>query len=354
MPLYELTHDALTELPRTTMVQQDFKERADLQRLLKTSIGIIDANLLLLAEEFSQWEDSKRRIDLLALDKQANLVVIELKRTEDGGFMDLQSIRYAAMVSAMTFQQAAYEHAKFLGDPANVDDAKSRILEFLGWEAPTEDFASRVRIILTSADFSPELTTAVLWLNDNGLDIRCVRLRPYALQSRTILEAQQIIPIPEAKDITVRLKEKQEEIRQVKQSKWNIDFSRYDLTVGSEVFRNLWKRGLAWQVVRSSIDEGIDFEWLKSQLTPYRLFALDGELSSEDFLKATAAVKAPGRAPFDKGRFFTDDGQLFKVQGKTYALTNQWSIASFPLLDEIIGQLPSGSMSYSKTEVGIS
>lgn len=114
MPLYELTHDALTPLLPTTMVQQDFKERADLQRLLKAKIEIIDKDLLVLAEEFSQWEDSNRRIDLLALDKQANLVVIELKRTDDGGFMDLQAIRYAAMVRAMTFQQAVYEYAKFL------------------------------------------------------------------------------------------------------------------------------------------------------------------------------------------------------------------------------------------------
>jgi len=30
-------------------------------------------------------------------------VAIELKRTEDGGHMELQSTRYAAMVSTMTF-----------------------------------------------------------------------------------------------------------------------------------------------------------------------------------------------------------------------------------------------------------
>lgn len=348
MPLYELTHDALTSLIPTTMVQQDFKERADLQRLLKAKIEIIDKDLLVLAEEFSQWEDSNRRIDLLALDKQANLVVIELKRTDDGGFMDLQAIRYAAMVRALTFQQAVYEHAKFLGDPANLEDARSRILKFLGWDGPSE-FAKEVRIILASADFSKELTTTVLWLNDSGLNIRCVRLRPHALQSRTILEVQQVIPVPGAEEMTVRLKEKQEENKQAK-SKWNIDTSRYDLTVGDKVFRNLPKRGLALQLVRSAIDEGIDFEWLKAQITPYRLLAIDGELSSEGFLEAAATAKSPNGTSFDLGRFFTDDGQIFTVQGKTYALSNQWSIASFPQLNEIISRMPAGSMSYVKAE----
>ena len=59
----------------------------------------------MIAEEFGQWEDSRRRIDLLGLDKGANLVVIELKRTEDGGHMELQAIRYAAMVSTLTFDK---------------------------------------------------------------------------------------------------------------------------------------------------------------------------------------------------------------------------------------------------------
>lgn len=33
--------------------------------------------------------DSRLRIDLLGIDKAGNLVVIELKRTEDGGHIDL-------------------------------------------------------------------------------------------------------------------------------------------------------------------------------------------------------------------------------------------------------------------------
>jgi len=45
-----------------------------------------------LSEEFGDWDESRRRIDLLAIDSQANLVVIELKRTSDSGHMELQAI----------------------------------------------------------------------------------------------------------------------------------------------------------------------------------------------------------------------------------------------------------------------
>ena len=62
--------------------------------------------MLIVSEEFGGWEDSRRRIDLLGLDRQANLVVIELKRSENGGHMELQALRYAAMISKMTFEAA--------------------------------------------------------------------------------------------------------------------------------------------------------------------------------------------------------------------------------------------------------
>lgn len=74
--------------------------------LLKQHVEVIAPDTLIIAEEFCEWDESKRRIDLLGPDRDANLVVIELKRTEDGGHMELQAILYAATVSAMTFSKA--------------------------------------------------------------------------------------------------------------------------------------------------------------------------------------------------------------------------------------------------------
>src|SRR5439155_24310739 len=86
-------------------------ERTDIQRLLRDDIAVLGEDLLVVSEEFREWEDARRRIDLLALDKAGRLVVIEIKRTEDGGHMDLQAIRYAAMVSSMTFSELATAYA---------------------------------------------------------------------------------------------------------------------------------------------------------------------------------------------------------------------------------------------------
>ena len=98
MPIFEITQSAIRKLSETTFSAAGVRERADLQRLLRSNIEVVSPDTLVISEEFGEWEDSRRRIDLLGLDRDANLVVIELKRTEDGGHMELQAIRYAGML----------------------------------------------------------------------------------------------------------------------------------------------------------------------------------------------------------------------------------------------------------------
>jgi hypothetical protein len=215
MPLYEMTASTFRPVPEASFVEMGIGERSDIQRLLRTQIDVLGDDLYVLTEEFGEWEDSKRRIDLLAVDSEANLVVIELKRTADGGHMELQAIRYASMVSAMTFERAVLIHADFLhrmGQPR--EESQVRLLDFLGWDEPhQEKFAEDVRIVLVSENFSKELTTAVLWLRDREIDIRCVRLQPYRDGAHTLIDVQQIIPLPEAHDYQVQLREKEQQER---------------------------------------------------------------------------------------------------------------------------------------------
>ncbi len=204
MPLYEITAETLRLISQASFANLKVRERGDLQRMLRSQINVLADDLYVLTEEFEDWEDSRRRIDLLAIDQEANLVVIELKRTNDGGHMELQAIRYASMISAMTFDRAEQIHGEFLtrmGEPG--EQARTRILTFLDWNEPDEEnFASDVRIILVSEDFGKELITAVLWLRERDIDIRCVRLRPYRDRETRLIDVQQIIPLPEAHELS--------------------------------------------------------------------------------------------------------------------------------------------------------
>lgn len=210
MAIYKILNDELLPLSATSFAKESIKERDDLQRLLKKKIDVISPATLVISEEFSEWDGSNRRIDLLGLDTDANIVVIELKRTEDGGFMDLQAIRYASMVSALTFDRAEKIFQKYLDENAIEAEAKEELLDFLGWdEVDEEQFAQEARIVLASAEFSKELTTSVIWLNTQGLDIRCIRLKPYNDGDNLLLDVQQVIPLPEAEEYQVKIRDKQ-------------------------------------------------------------------------------------------------------------------------------------------------
>jgi hypothetical protein len=222
MAIYEITKDQIRTVAETSFGKAGVRERGDLQRLLREQIQIVSPDTLVIAEEFGEWEDSRRRIDLLGLDKTGNLVVIELKRTDDGGHMELQALRYAAMISTMTFDKVVDAYAAYLEKMGREGDARSLVLDFLEWDEPNDDeFAQDVRIILVSAEFSKEITGTVMWLNDYGLNIRCIRLKPYSLDGRTLIDIQQIVPLPEAGSYQVQLREKEQKKREGRSKKWD-------------------------------------------------------------------------------------------------------------------------------------
>lgn len=216
MPVYELIEGRLAAANQTLFQAEGIKERQDIQRMLRNQISVLGDDLFVLAEEYGGWVDSNRRIDLLCLDSDANLVVVELKR-DDAGHMELQALRYAAMVARMTFAEAVDAHAEFRRrNGLEGNEAEAAILAFLHWEeAMEESFAQSVRIVLASADFGKELTTAVLWLLDQGIDITCIRLSPCKLSDgRLLLDVQQIIPLPEAATFQTQIGLKRQAERQ--------------------------------------------------------------------------------------------------------------------------------------------
>jgi hypothetical protein len=214
MAIFRITDSSIEKVEETTFAREKLLERRDLQRRLKANISVLSPDLMVIGEEFGDWEDSSRRIDLLCLDKNSHLVVVELKRTEDGGHMELQAVRYAAMVSSMTFEQLVGAHARFLGGENSLERAQSAIINFLEPESPDKTrLSEEVRIFLVSADFSIELTTTVLWLNKIGLDITCIRLKPYNLDGQVLMDIQQLIPLPEAEEYETKIRAQQQENR---------------------------------------------------------------------------------------------------------------------------------------------
>ena len=229
MAIYKMVGDKerLDEVAETSFGQEGVLERDHLQKMLRDQPDVLEKGLLIIAEEFSDWEDSGRRIDLLGLDDGGRLVVIELKRGDTGSHMDLQAIRYAAMVANMTNEKAIETYQAYLdkrasekGESEEADDAETRIREHLGTmgEAPGIN-TETPRIILASENFGKEVTTCVMWLNESwssaeGPEIKCIRLQPHRNGNEILIETSIVIPLPEASEYRIRLAQRKEEARE--------------------------------------------------------------------------------------------------------------------------------------------
>lgn len=315
MTLFHIANQQLTPLTQTTFAAEGLQERQDLQEALKRNIAAIAPDCLVIADEFSDWEDSRRRIDLLAIDRNANLVVIELKRDEVGAHMELQALRYAAMIANMTFDKACDYFAAYIDQEGLQIDARNTLLEFVDLdENQLDDFGNEVRIVLASADFGKELTTSVLWLRDKGIDIRCVRLTPFRYQGEVLINAAQIIPLEEAESYQIQFREKRAEQRASQQG--TRDYSKYRFNGG--VYN---KRHFALAVLS---------HWIKDrQLAD--LAGITAYLAQLDLArKVTPVDQIPEK---NLNRWHVGEGNLIELpSGEQIAISNQWGTDTERLL----------------------
>lgn len=349
MPLFELGKDDLTEVAPTTFVAEQIYERDDLQRILRDRFDAVDSDVLIVAEEFGAWQDSSRRIDLLGVDRSGTLVVVELKRTRDGSHMELQALRYAAMISNLDATDIAEAYEAYLRAKGDADtDAQDELCAFLGSESIDEiEISDRPRIVLISQGFGTELTTAVLWLNEGGLDIRCVEALPYRVHDHLLLEVRQVIPLPEAADYQVHKQKKSERARSIRrQSK---DYTKFDFEADGVKQTRLPKRRLIRAIVLHLCSKGVSPpEIAKAISWRNRVFAvLDGELDQATFDRVRDEQRRRAGKQGDSRRFFSEDDELIHHDGKTYALTSMWGIQARRAAEDLRTAFPEHPFGYA-------
>ena len=219
-------------MPSSTFAHEKILERADLQRLLRAHIEAIADDVLILAEEFGAFADARRRIDLLGIDREGQLVIFQTKRTPDGGHLELQALRYAAMISTMTFDDLVGHYETYLATvkPEAADEAQACLANWLD-DGDGTVISRHVRIVLVSAGFDREITTTVLWLTS------CYRtghpLRPaHSLPGRRPASARRAAgdtPAPEASELTIQLQRKATQERAIRATDGR-DWTQYVIT----------------------------------------------------------------------------------------------------------------------------
>ena len=281
------------------------KER-DVQNIIKSNPQILGEDLLIISEELSPCEDSKKRLDLLALDKSGKLVVIELKRNDDGFHMDLQAIRYASMIRLFSIQDVIRHYQDYAHG-----NAEEEIAVFLDQEIDKLDF-DNIRIILVNQDFSRELTNSVLWLNEQGLDIKCIKITQYEINNELIWDVDTIIPVKETEEYQLKIKEKKNSDQEIKREINSRDYTKY--TFNGEP--SLTKSRLVLEVVRKYCEDHPETNFAKlSQIFPKKLQGSNGVLNIFSELKDYQK----------EGRFYIKDKEIIQLKnGEQIAVCSQW------------------------------
>ena len=182
-----------------------FQERRDIQEWVAANPGILGEDLLIICKEFSGFDRTNERLDLLAVDPYGKLVVIELKRDDTGADAYWQAIKYASYLRRATTEEIVgmlAEHKDISPEVALQD-----LIQHIGGD-DLNALNSDQRIILASHRFAPEVTSAALWLNSKVPDknlITCVTLTPYrdAKTDSLYIQAITIIPVVGEEDYVV-------------------------------------------------------------------------------------------------------------------------------------------------------
>jgi hypothetical protein len=214
MYLINTTTNRINALPTKYFSELGFTERKHLQEWLAYEPSALGEEFLIIQKEFDGFDETRERLDLLALDKAGNLVIIENKLDDSGRDVVWQALKYASYCSSLSKLQIIEIYQQYLNRYQNNDDAVSQICEFL--EIPDIEeiklnTGNSQRLILVAAYFRKEVTSTVLWLLGQGLSIQCFKVTPYQLQTQLLLSIEQIIPTPEEQEFRIGMSVKEAE-----------------------------------------------------------------------------------------------------------------------------------------------
>ena len=199
--------NTISPLEKRTFTSLKLSERNHLQKWILNNPEMLGEELLILQEEFDGWDETRERLDVLALDKNGRLVVIENKLDDSGRDVVWQALKYAAYCSSLTRQDILKLYRDYLGpeESANAEETMAAFLEVEDLSDIEISEGTSQRIILTAAKFRKEVTATCLWLIDHGIDVQCKRITPFSYEDKVLLNVEQVIPPKEAQEFMVRV-----------------------------------------------------------------------------------------------------------------------------------------------------
>ena len=123
--------NSIQKIEETTFKEIGASERNHLQEWIAKNPEVLcgeDESLLIIQKEFDGFNDTRERLDLLALDNNGNLVIIENKLDDSGRDVTWQGLKYVSYCASLTTEQILSIYDQFLGAG---ESAEENVREFL-------------------------------------------------------------------------------------------------------------------------------------------------------------------------------------------------------------------------------
>ena len=185
----------------------------------------------------------------------------------------------------------------------------------------------------------------MLWLNEfHDFDIRCVRLSPYSSKTRLLLDVQHVIPLPEASSYTVRVREKENAVKQARES--GADWTKFIIETPQGATQPLAKRWAMLRLVEGLAKAGVPMHRIRAVLPDSKTLQVDGVHTDPDDLWGAVQTQF-GKPGENRRRWHLADPI---VEGdKTWVLNNNWGDKTRDFFKALLAQAPDG---FGVTEEG--
>ncbi|BET61418.1 DUF4268 domain-containing protein [Yersinia pseudotuberculosis] len=212
--------NSLHSLQEVSFSSLGFTERYHLQEWLAKNPQALtresDDELLIIQKEFAGFDDTKERLDLLAIDKKGNLVIIENKLDDSGRDVVWQVLKYAGYCANLRKDQILDIFQLYLDreEPEETRPAAEVMAEFLEYESLDEVLINQIRtqrVMMVAANFRKEVTNTALWLMQFGIRAQCFKVTPYRFNDDVFIDIRQVIPTPEAESYMIGMAQKEAE-----------------------------------------------------------------------------------------------------------------------------------------------
>ena len=213
----------------------------ELEDHLCKSPHLLGEDLLILGRQLIDFAEDNKRLDLLALDSEGEIVLIELKVDHDFSFTDLQALAYAGayadrptahfaktlMRSCRPGGDGSIRQNAGLDPDADLEAAKLAIAQFLDLAAFDEWHPSkRIRIKLVAPGFPRRVLSNVKWLGDvYGMAIEATRAQLFEVGDSKQIYFERLLPLPGSEEFDLSIREREESIRRENKERRKAVFS---------------------------------------------------------------------------------------------------------------------------------